>query len=599
MNSFVFLHKKEAWLGYFIILISLVVSIAFLPEPRYGPIQGPTIIDGNTTWNQDKILKKGENVQIVKNGYLKILNSKITFRASNPNSYSILKVGEHESGNQEGLGEDIGRLLIQSAEITTFEKLRLNSLIDSNNEIYDSKLVNVLINQSRYNYFMNNVSMYWLVDFKVVDSNNNPINNPFVKVNQTLQNPYNQPFEIFSKRINNVYNAFVPSTVVYNISAGKQGYLQKNYTEIKIDTNLLPEFITNPQGQVDPLYFGIYDPFNFTIVLNYMPVLTNNIPNQTITQGTLQNTFNLNDYFEDLDHNLEFSFENPQENLTINISETGLVSFNSSQDYSGTTTIKFFANESNGNLSVESNDVIINITSLSTTQVNLISPLDNHIENTLNNIDFTYNVVEGQNPTDSCFLTSNNIVLDYQQAGTQFNNIFLPNGIYNWNITCNDTTSQEFYSETRNLEINTPQTILINLSDDLQNNILWDISNLPILDQPANGNNNDQVTSYNFSVLTTDFVDVYIRATGDLTSSQSDIIPLQNEKYSFSLIDNTVSTPNKYPLTTNFTDNLIVENTQGNFVVFLKFFLTASSGQPHGDYSNNIEISVVPTGGSP
>jgi len=93
--------------------------------------------------------------------------------------------------------------------------------------------------------------------------------------------------------------------------------------------------------------------------------------------------------------------------------------------------------------------------------------------------------------------------------------------------------------------------------------------------------------------------DVYIMADGDLMTAGEDRLGLGNETFSFNATNSTVPSGNNYSLTTSFSDNKIGSNMADDSYIYLKFFLSAPSGQPAGTYRNNVTIKAVPYGYSP
>ncbi|GAH23564.1 unnamed protein product, partial [marine sediment metagenome] len=138
------------------------------------------------------------------------------------------------------------------------------------------------------------------------------------------------------------------------------------------------------------------------------------------------------------------------------------------------------------------------------------------------------------------------------------------------------------------------------LSPKLGQQINWTLTSLPVYNQSSEGNNNTGITEYyvNISAEGTT-VDLYVKANDDLKTSGLDVLGLGNETYSYNSTNSSVPSINKYSLTTNYEDNPIGENLGEGAVVYLKFFLSAPSGQPAGTYNNSLLFKSVPTGQEP
>jgi len=175
--------------------------------------------------------------------------------------------------------------------------------------------------------------------------------------------------------------------------------------------------------------------------------------------------------------------------------------------------------------------------------------------------------------------------------GTRPQRIF-EEAIY-WNVSTSKGVKTDFIQ----LEVGTPKSIAILFSQNLTSGISWNIENLPAVNQPANGNNGTGVTEYSASIDSSGTnVDVYIKANGDLITGTGPSIPLANEQFSIDLLDSTVPTNIKMPLTTTYSDNKIGNNIPDGTTIYLKFFLSAPGSQSPGEYSNNVEIVALPAG---
>ena len=71
------------------------------------------------------------------------------------------------------------------------------------------------------------------------------------------------------------------------------------------------------------------------------------------------------------------------------------------------------------------------------------------------------------------------------------------------------------------------------------------------------------------------------------------------ETCSFNYTNASVPALSKSSLTTNFADNKIGDGIGNNEVVYLKFFLSAPSGQAAGTYNNSPTFKAVSHGQSP
>ncbi len=91
--------------------------------------------------------------------------------------------------------------------------------------------------------------------------------------------------------------------------------------------------------------------------------------------------------------------------------------------------------------------------------VNLESPLNNSYNGTTNTIDFTYNVSDTSD-VDNCSLLINNEVNITTDVGnitkdtTQNLTTYLPNGDYDWSVSCTDNSNNMGTGESRNISIN-------------------------------------------------------------------------------------------------------------------------------------------------
>lgn len=94
-------------------------------------------------------------------------------------------------------------------------------------------------------------------------------------------------------------------------------------------------------------------------VLNSAPRLVESIPNQSWAGGSLNNAFDLDDYFtDDNGDNLSYS-HSVVDNITVNIDSSNMVSFSSDTGFSGIRNIAFYAFD--GVYNTSSNEVYLNV----------------------------------------------------------------------------------------------------------------------------------------------------------------------------------------------------------------------------------------------
>ncbi|MEM2873978.1 MAG: hypothetical protein QW063_00760 [Candidatus Nanoarchaeia archaeon] len=164
-------------------------------------------------------------------------------------------------------------------------------------------------------------------------------------------------------------------------------------------------------------------------------------------------------------------------------------------------------------------------------------------------------------------------------------------GDYNYTVCANDT-SNNWACKTSNFTVLMPR-LAIALSPVLASGVEWNITSLPVYNYSANGNNGTGITQYYVIVEAIGVnADLYVKANGDLVS-ETNSIPLANEKLSFNITDSTVPDSVKKSLTTNYIDNKIGSNMTNITKSWLKFFLDVSSGQQAGIYNNTLIFKVV------
>ncbi len=140
----------------------------------------------------------------------------------------------------------------------------------------------------------------------------------------------------------------------------------------------------------------------------------------------------------------------------------------------------------------------------------------------------------------------------------------------------------------------------IDLSNTLQQQIVWNLTSLPAVNQSAPGNNGSGVTELYVNVSTEDgLIDLYIKANDDLLTDSLERLGLGNETFSYNSSNSSVPSDNKFSLTTNYADNQIGDGLSNGSIVYLKLFLNAPSGQASGTYNNTLMFKGVSYGQSP
>jgi hypothetical protein len=244
---------------------------------------------------------------------------------------------------------------------------------------------------------------------------------------------------------------------------------------------------------------------------------------------------------------------------------------------------------------VDSNELeIIDITD---PIVNIISP--EHINYSVLNVSFNVSVIENEN-VSMCFYD-----LDYE-GNVSMNEL---NDSYFWSepslgpgfhevwFYCNDTSGNWGMNYT-NFTIENEAAIAILLSEELMQQVRWNVLSLPIDDLDAIGNNGPNETDYYVNISATNtLVDLYVKADGDLFNSGGDSIGLRNETFGVSLNDSTVSNVSKIVMNTSYI--LIGSGIGDNSTVYMKFYLDAPSSQAAGQYLNQLDFKAVREGEAP
>jgi len=142
--------------------------------------------------------------------------------------------------------------------------------------------------------------------------------------------------------------------------------------------------------------------------------------------------------------------------------------------------------------------------------------------------------------------------------------------------------------------------ISIDLSPKLGQQINWSLISLPIYNQSAEGNNYDDATDYYVNIsVEGGTADLYIKSSSDLMTQGLDVLGLGNETFSYNTTNSSVPDSQKFALTTSYLDNQVGNNLGDGSVIYLKFFLSAPSGQAAGTYNNSLSIKAVPNGEMP
>jgi hypothetical protein len=244
---------------------------------------------------------------------------------------------------------------------------------------------------------------------------------------------------------------------------------------------------------------------------------------------------------------------------------------------------------------VDSNELeIIDITD---PIVNIISP--EPINYSVLNVSFNVSVIENEN-VSMCFYD-----LDYE-GNVSMNEL---NDSYFWSepslgpgfhevwFYCNDTSGNWGMNYT-NFTIENEAAIAILLSEELMQQVRWNVLSLPIDDLDAIGNNGDNATDYYVNISATNtLVDLYVKADGDLFNSGGDSIGLGNETFGVSMNDSTVSNVSTFVMNTSYI--LIGSSIGDNATVYMKFYLDAPSSQAAGQYLNQLDFKAVREGEAP
>jgi len=174
----------------------------------------------------------------------------------------------------------------------------------------------------------------------------------------------------------------------------------------------------------------------------------------------------------------------------------------------------------------------------------------------------------------------------------------LDDGIYYYNATAYDYAGNFNSTETRNITIQTSNSISIYLSPNLSSQIVWQLEYVPATNISAlgNGQYDSNSTSYyvNISVLY-GTADLYMKANANLSTAGGDILGLGNETYSYNITNSSVPSGTKIPLSTDYQK--IGDALTDKSTVYLKFYLSAPSRQPAGTYNNTVSILAMPHSG--
>ncbi|MBI3623719.1 hypothetical protein HY212_06610 [Candidatus Pacearchaeota archaeon] len=172
----------------------------------------------------------------------------------------------------------------------------------------------------------------------------------------------------------------------------------------------------------------------------------------------------------------------------------------------------------------------------------------------------------------------------------------------NW--TCEVTPSDSKLDGIKSINsttISSDFSVAIDLSPLLGQQINWTLASLPAFNQSALSNNGTGISQYWVNVsVTGGNADLYMKANDNLTTPGGDILSLGNETYSYNSSNSSVPSDFKTSLTTNYSNHKIGDTLPaGNTLVYLKFFLSAPSGQPAGVYNNSLLFEVVQAGQAP
>ena len=159
-------------------------------------------------------------------------------------------------------------------------------------------------------------------------------------------------------------------------------------------------------------------------------------------------------------------------------------------------------------------------------------------------------------------------------------------------FSCNDTSNNWGFNSS-NFTINDSAAISISLSPSLFWNVNWSLLYLPADDLDAEGNNGTgNLTEYYVNISAENvYVDLYVRADGNLTTIGGDYLVLGNETFGVNITNNTVPDLERLTMSTNYI--LIGNDLPNASVVYLKFYLDAPAAQAAGIYSNNLEFKAV------
>ncbi|MCA9487827.1 MAG: LamG domain-containing protein [Nanoarchaeota archaeon] len=238
----------------------------------------------------------------------------------------------------------------------------------------------------------------------------------------------------------------------------------------------------------------------------------------------------------------------------------------------------------------DSNELeIIDITS---PNVTIISP-ENISYSTLD-IDFNVSVEENENISVCLYNLDDqgNVTMNEVNDTYWYYNPILTLGNHSVLFACNDTSGNWGYN-TSNFTINDSAAIAIDLSPSLLWNVNWSLISLPADDLDAEGNNGTgNVTEYWINISAENvYVDLYVRADGNLLTASLDEIGLGNETFCVNTTNNTVPDLDRLTMSTNYT--LIASDLSNGTTVYLKFYLDAPAAQAAGTYLNNLDFKAI------
>ena len=246
---------------------------------------------------------------------------------------------------------------------------------------------------------------------------------------------------------------------------------------------------------------------------------------------------------------------------------------------------------------VDSNE--LTITDITAPNITILSP-NSSINYAVLEVDFNITIQENENISVCMYSlnqTANITMIEINDSFFWYEPTNLIPGTHNVTFYCNDTSGNWGVNST-NFTILDEAAIAISLSPSLAWNVNWTLASLPADDLNASGNNGDDTTEYYVNISTENVnVDLYVKADGNLTTGDLDILVLGNETYVVNVTNSSVPDLNRLTMTTNYY--LIGQNLANASVVYMKFYLDAPAAQPAGVYLNNLDFKAVKGGTLP